>query len=134
MAKMTVSGFRREAEKLRAGRSRGSARYPARLKAFALRYAEAQRAKGRPRAQVAKDLGLCDVTLYGWQKERDAVPGRLAPVTVADAPEPAVPVVEGEAPTVLPPATGEVSVTTPDGYRVDGLTPESAVALLRALA
>lgn len=124
MAKMTVAKFRREAEKRREGRSRGAARYTPALKRFALEYSDKVIASGKPRAQAAKELGLCDVTLYGWQQAREAPPGKLERVKVSEEPPARTPT----------PAVATMTITTPTGITVTGLDVDTAAALLKALA
>ena len=133
MAKMTLKEFRREAAKRRAGRARGAARYTDELKQFALAHADQRMAEGRSGKQAAKELDLCAVTLYGWQKERRAPKGQLKPVEVkADAFE-----ADGETLSPVPERaaapTRELTIRTPAGFEVHGLDMDSAVALLRAL-
>ena len=48
------------------GRSRPGWRVPPALKLLAVRYAEAELAKGRKRSPVAEELGIGSETLRGW--------------------------------------------------------------------
>ena len=138
MAKLTLEKFRKEAAKRRAGRPRGAARYTDELKAFALAHADKRMAEGRSGKQVAAELDLCAVTLYGWQKERRAPKGELKPVVVRaasalPAPRPsrtAAKSVEAKA----EPRSAGLTLRTPSGYEGHGLDVEAATTLLKALS
>ncbi len=65
-------------------------------------------------AAVASDLGVSVMSLTKWLRDARPAPSFL-PVRIAET------------------ASPTLSLVTPSGYRVEGLTPEGIVALLRIL-
>jgi hypothetical protein len=95
-------------------------RYPAELRAEVTAWAREQLSAGTSVRQVAVDLGARFETIRRWLAGVDdgsrAPRARLLPVRVVDD------------------ATGRtVSVISPTGFRVEGLSLVEAVAMLRAL-
>ena len=128
--------FRQEVTRLQAGKVRSSVRYPEALRGFAVRYATEALKRGESRVKAAARLGISEPTLGAWlrgtpwrKKEGPAQapkPGeRLVPVAVREKPERASPGTDVRA--------GGAVVVAPTGWRVEGLTPSEAAALLRAL-
>ncbi|MFB1485445.1 hypothetical protein [Corallococcus sp. RDP092CA] len=119
--------FRQEAQRLKAGRRSGSLPFPEALRAFAVRYAEHTVASGGTVTDAGKKLGVSGPTLYEWRKgrsrpkpvEKSAV---LVPVRVSARPAAAS-------------STGvrQVVLVSPGGWRVEGLSVESAAQLLEKL-
>lgn len=127
-----VEQFRQEAQRLRGGRRGGALPFPEVLRAFAVRYAEHTRQGGGTVAQAAEKLGVSAPTLYEWRKGRAGGRARMKPpergatlVPVRVAGQAAAGAVVGVAPVVL---------VTPGGFRVEGLSVESAAQLLGRLA
>lgn len=89
-------------------------RYSAEERGTMVQKARAMRASGMSLAAVASELGVSVISLTKWLRDDRPVPSFL-PVRLAET-----------APPVL-------SLVTPSGYRVEGLTPEGIVALLRIL-
>ncbi|MCP3170246.1 hypothetical protein [Myxococcus qinghaiensis] len=94
------------------------------------------RHSGESRVKAAARLGISEPTLGAWlrgtpwrKKEGSAQalkPGeRLVPVAVREKPERAFPGTDVRA--------GGAVVVAPTGWRVEGLTPSEAAAVLRAL-
>jgi transposase-like protein len=92
-------------------------RYPRELKARIIEHARARRGEGVSWARIAQELGLAFETIRRWCVAVEAKPSRsMVPVrVVAEADERAV------------------SVVSPAGHRIEGLTLQQAVAVLRAL-
>jgi transposase len=122
--------FRQEAQRLKAGRQGGSLPFPQALRAFAVRYATHTLEAGGTVVEAAQRLGVSAPTLYEWRKGR--TPGRprvkppeksqaLVPVRVAER------AAQGAA-TELQPV-----VVSPSGWRIEGLSVESAAQLLGRL-
>jgi hypothetical protein len=121
---MTLETFLAEAERLRAAARPGPPKYPNEMKDFAVGYA---RSSGKTASHAAKALRLSSATLNGWLHARKR---RLRPVTVVEDAGPGVP--GGEAGGTSNPE-GALTLTTAQGHRVDGLSMEQAIALLRGL-
>lgn len=118
MAK-SIERFKQSTKRMRGGKGR-AARYPDEARAWAVKYAEGQMAKGEKVSALAGRLGISDMTLRSWlySASRKGA-GALCEVVVAEA----VPV---------PPARG-ITVTTAAGHVVGGLDLEGAAALLKAI-
>ena len=102
------------------GRRTRGARIPDQLRAEVIRYASERRRCGDGVHAIAGALGVSPESIRRWTVP--VVTGRaraLVPIVVRD---------DDGAPA------GPLTVTSPAGYRVSGLTPASAAALLRALA
>ena len=109
---------------IRRMRQRNARRWPEWVRREVLAYAAQCRAERRTWAQVADDLGMSHQTLRRWclAAEQASCAVALAPVEVMVATE-----------SPLPPAR-LLSLTSPAGYRVDGLDVAAAASLLRALS
>jgi hypothetical protein len=121
--------FRQEAQRLRAGRAKGSGPFPEPLRAFAVRYLAQAQEKGETLKSVVERLGVSEPTLQAWR--RGQTPGSK---TVRHEPRAAalVPVVVHEPKGRAVPAVGTtLAVVSPRGWRVEGLGVEEAAQLLR---
>lgn len=98
--------------------------YPADVRREALRLAAALRADGLGRYAVGRALGIRAETLSSWSEE-ETRPG-LIPVVVD--PEPA------RARASARPSRTEIVVTSPSGWRIEGVGLADLDRLLRALA
>lgn len=100
------------------GRGRGK-RYSAELKTRVVAWAELRRRQGASWPVLSAELGLGLDTVRRWC-EASAKPTKrmqaLVPVRVVPSR-----------------AARTLSVVSPGGFRIDGLSPEEAVALLRAI-
>lgn len=123
--------FRQEAQRLRAGRQGGSLPFPETLRAFAVRYAQHTLEAGGTVVEAAEKLGVSAPTLYEWRKGRTEGRGQrklpeksaaLVPVRVDE--RAASPEVAG---------LQQVVLVSPGGWRVEGLSVESAAQLLGRL-
>lgn len=114
-----IEKFKQSAKRMRNGKGR-RARYPDEARVWAVKYAEAQMAKGTTVSAVAGRLGISDMTLRSWLYSASRQPsGSLCEVIVAE-------------PVAATPAKG-ITVTTTAGHVVGGLDLEGAAALLKAL-
>ena len=99
-------------------RHRG-ARVPRALRTAIAAYARDERAGGASCGAIAKRLGVCAESIRRWVgtgAARDGMAGGLVPVHVVAE------------------AVRSLTVWSPTGYRVDGLSVGAAVELLRRLA
>jgi len=116
--KHDVSTLRRRVHAL--GPRRRGARVPRALRAAIAAYAREERGGGASCGAIAKRLGVCAESIRRWvgtRSARDSRAGALVPVhVVAEA------------------AVTTLTVWSPTGYRVDGLSVGAAVELLRRLA
>jgi hypothetical protein len=112
-----IRRLRSQARHLTRGTAPQGIRYPVQFRAAAVALAREQLARGAPVARVARALGLPGRSLARWLLVPPAPV--LRPVAVAPDPAPV-------------PRPGPV-LTTPQGFRVEGLDGETLVALLRAL-
>jgi hypothetical protein len=60
--------FRQEAQRLRAGRAKGSGPFPEPLRAFAVRYLAQALEKGETLKSVVERLGVSEPTLQAWRR------------------------------------------------------------------
>lgn len=106
------------------GRPRHLWRYPKSARALALKYFELNR-KTRLVEEIAGDLGIGFTTLYRWRRERNASSGpALRPVRVdSNLEEPNDSADSGQA----------LSVVTPSGLRIEGLSLEQTIQLAQVL-
>jgi len=123
--------FRQEAQRLKAGRRSGSLPFPEALRAFAVRYAEHTVVAGGRVTDAAQKLGVSGRTLYEWRKGRTAGGPRPKPVEKSAA---LVPVRVSQRPAAAAgAAVQQVVLVSPGGWRVEGLSVESAAQLLGTL-
>ncbi len=122
--------FHQEAQRLKAGRRSGSLPFPEALRAFAVRYVEHVRKRGGTMAQASQKLGVSEPTLYAWAKGKPAGRPRakaeqqrtaLVAVRVGEAKAAAGAGLEG---------LQQLTLVSPGGWRVEGLTLQAAAELL----
>jgi hypothetical protein len=110
-----------EVSKLTSGRGRS---YPAELKQRLMTWAESAERAGMSLPQIGTALGMPQHRFQYWrereqQPEVGAEPKAIVPVdVVADPPMPAF---------------DEVTVVSPTGFRIEGLTMAQTIELMRAL-
>jgi hypothetical protein len=92
-------------------------RYPAKLRARISAWVAKRRAKGAWWCDVARPLGVPASTLKRWAEPSPTAPLALRPVDVIDVPLP-----------------GTVTLVSPTGLRIEGVTIDAAIAILRGLA
>lgn len=102
------------------GRRTRGARIPEELREEVIRYASERRRCGDGVCRIARALGVSPESIRRW-----TTPGTMRQTRAL------VPIVVRDDRQAAPEA---VTVTSPGGYRVEGLTVVSAAALLRALA
>ncbi len=91
-------------------------RYPQELKARITEFAKKRRREGASWAQIAEDVGIAFETLRRWCIAMGETSPAMVPVHV-----------------VPDEAERTVSVVSPTGYRIEGVSLRDAVAVLRAL-
>lgn len=125
--------FRQEAQRLRAGRAKGSGPFPEPLRVFAVRYLAQAMEKGETLKSVVERLGVSEPTLQAWR--RGQTPGSKKAQRSEPKAAPLMPVVvrPPKAHAASPVAT-TFAVVSPQGWRVEGLGLEEAAQLLRRLA
>jgi len=103
---------------LAAHRRDGGLRYPPALRAQISAWVAAQRAGGAWWCDVARLIGIPESTLVRWSTVSGvgAAPIALRPVVVVDAP-----------------ALGTVTLVAPSGLRIEGVSVDAAIAILRGL-
>ena len=119
---MEAQAQRARAAVVSLGRRGRTARVPDEVRREVVRYVELARGRGETWASISATVGLSKSALLRWSPSRRR-PGRavsrLRRVAIVGEP-----LRSGMA----------LCLTTPGGYRVEGLTAESALALLRGLA
>lgn len=110
--------FREAARRENRGQIRRGVRYSRELRRAAVEYAGRREAQGARRAAIALELGVSPLTLMRWLRD-EGRPG-FRKVTLREAR------VESSARTAV--------LTTPAGFRVEGLDVADLAALLRALS
>jgi transposase len=111
-----ASSFRERVTAARGDRRR--CRYPEELRAEALAYVDAARARGVGLIKAAQALGVDKSVLSGWRAKRQRSAMRV--VKVVDAP--------------LGGGGGGIVVHGPGGLRVEGLDVAALAALMRSLS
>lgn len=101
------------------GRRTRGARIPDELRAEVINYASERRRCGDGVRKIARALGVSPESIRRW-----TTPGTIRQTRAL------VPIVVRDDDDATP---GPLTVTSPSGYRVEGLTLTSAAALLRAL-
>jgi hypothetical protein len=113
--------YQRRAEKLRREldgmKGRRGPCFPRDLKERTGAWLAEQRATGATVAELAAELGLASGTVLRWSTPRGQRSRALVPVEIVAEPM----------------ATGSMSIVSPCGFRVEGLSLADAVALLKAL-
>jgi transposase-like protein len=115
MSDRQASSLRDAVASLPSGRSR---RYSEALRARILEVVRARREEGASWAQLSEQLGVSLESLRRW---------------CVGAPPKAAPRMRRVRVVAEPKAPSTVSVVSPSGHRVEGLTLEQVIALLRAL-
>jgi hypothetical protein len=111
MTDQRAEGLRREIAEHGGGRG---VRYDADLKARAIRYLREQRAAGVSLTQLARELGLHIETIGHWSA---STPPTMRVVEIAPEPK----------------SSNALAIVTSGGERLEGLSREDAIAILRAL-
>ena len=102
---------------VRCGTSHGR-RYPSGLREQILAFIQHAKSAGMAVSESCRRLGISSKQLSNWRAAiRAAEPKALVPVKVID-----------EVPWTM------LSIVAPNGYRVEGLSAEQAIELMRALA
>jgi transposase len=110
-----VREFRKRASRENAGRGGRSLRYSHELRQEAVTYLARKKREGVGLARVASELGVSSWSLWRWVQESERRVG-LVPVEVTPAEE-----------------SRELSVVTPRGFRVEGLSEEGLLRLVERL-
>lgn len=119
----TIVRFREAERRRHPQRPRNVVRYPPSLKHRVVVLARRRRGQGASLWRIGQELGLGQQTLRGWMKSTPAPRMRVVKVVPPDLPR------EGARSE-----PGHPVLTTPKGYRVEGLNLEALTGLLRALA
>ena len=117
-----IERFRQQEYRNHPRRPRNVIRYPPALRRRVVAFVRRGESEGKSLWHISGELGLCQQTLRDWMARH--LESRFRSVKVV-APAPA--------PAPRMPAAALVLVT-PQGYRVEGLEPESLAVLLRTLA
>ncbi len=112
--------FRQAAVKCHRGRSGKGIRYPQQLHDEAVSYANSRRQRGDSLLSIARDLRLKPVTIKRWIEEARR-PGFRRVEFIAGRPDTAGP------------ETKAATVTLPNGIRIDGLSFDLLIDLLKHL-
>jgi hypothetical protein len=105
------------ARAIAAFRRRGAARYPAKLRARITAWVIAQRARGEWWSDIAAALAISTQTLVRWAEMQSVGAGGMRAVDVIDVPP-----------------IGTVTLVAPTGLRIEGVSVEAAIAILRGIA
>jgi hypothetical protein len=97
-------------------RKRRDARYPAKLRARITAWVAAQRERGEWWTDISAAIGLPTQTLVRWT-ESSSAGSEMKPVEVIDAPP-----------------IGTVTLIAPTGLRIEGVSIDAAIAILRGIA
>jgi len=116
------------AEKARAAVERLAARgrttrIPDEVREVVMRYVAEARSHDISWEEISRTVGLSQSALMRWQRPRRRAQRALLPVAVA-----------GNATEPAGTSGGTITVTTPAGYRVEGLRIDEATELLRTLS
>lgn len=98
-------------------RRRGGARYPVELRARITTWVITRRESGACWTEISEALGIPTQTLVRWTEASSAVGGEMKEVDVIDAP---------------PYST--VTLVAPSGLRIEGVSIDAAIAILRGIA
>lgn len=98
-------------------RKRGEARYPAKLRARITAWVIAQRERGEWWTAISGALEIPSKTLVRWVEMQSGSVGEMRAVDVIDAPP-----------------LGTVTLVASSGIRVEGVSIEAAIAILRGIA
>ncbi|MDJ0765544.1 MAG: hypothetical protein QNJ97_21360 [Myxococcota bacterium] len=114
---MTLEEFQKAALMRKKSNEHRPRRYSLEERAFAIEYAEQEFESGATKPRVLESLGVTDKTLSTWMGKGKPKTKRFRRVSVKSE---------------IAPGAG-LQITTPSGYRIEGLCVESAVSLLRLL-
>jgi hypothetical protein len=109
--------FRALMRALKAFRRRGATRYPAKLRAQVTGWVIGRRERGEWWTEIAATLEIPTQTLVRWAETSRAAVGEMKPVEVID-----------------PPPIDTVTLIAPTGVRIEGVSIETAIAILRGIA
>ena len=98
-------------------RRRGDARYPAKLRARITAWVIARRDRGGWWTEISETLGIPAQTLVRWAEASGSAVGEMKAVAVIDEPP-----------------TGTVTLIAPTGLRIEGVSIDAAIAILRGIA
>ena len=98
-------------------RRRGAARYPAELRARITAWVIARRERGDWWREISTPLGIATETLVRWTETSCAAVPEMKAVDVIDAPP-----------------IGTVTLVAPTGLRIEGVSIDAAIAILRGIA
>jgi hypothetical protein len=105
------------ARAIAAFRRRGDARYPAKLRARITTWVIAQRERGEWWTAISGALDVPSKTLARWVEMQGAGLGEMRAVDVIDAPP-----------------IGTVTLVSSSGLRIEGVSIDAAIAILRGIA
>jgi hypothetical protein len=93
------------------------ARYPAKLRSRITAWVAAQRERGEWWTEIVSAIGIPAQTLIRWCDTRGATTTAMKAVDVIDAPP-----------------VGTVTLVSPTGLRIEGISVDTAIAILRGIA
>lgn len=105
------------ARAIAAFRKRGDARYPTKLRAQITTWVIAQRERGEWWTEISGALEIPSKTLVRWVEMLSGSVGEMRAVDVIDAPP-----------------IGTVTLVAPSGIRIEGVSIDAAIAILRGIA
>ena len=123
--------FRSAATAANRGRQRQGWRFTPELKALAIEHCRERREVGRSYAEISEDLGIAPPTLSRWLEEatpRREPSGSFRPVELVKFDEAVAP---APRPKPAPPqvSSSPLSVVTPGGFRIEGLSWQQVLEL-----
>lgn len=114
---MTLEEFQNAVAERKQAKGKRPRPYEDEQRKFAIDYARNELASGSRKSEILRRLGISDATLSKWMGLKTTKDKGFRQVTVkSDAS-----------------SSDGIQVVTPGGYRIEGLTVESATALLRAM-
>jgi ferric-dicitrate binding protein FerR (iron transport regulator) len=118
--KKSLEDLAAELRRYRQGRESQGVRYPGELRRRAVAACSLRLAAGESVAGVASALGIAPGTLERWRSSTPLASGSFRRVELADgSPR------DGD--------SGSITVVSPSGYRIEGLTPSQAAQFLVAM-
>ena len=109
--------FRDLTRELAAFRKRGATRYPPKLRARITAWVIARRDRGEWWTEISRALAIPTQTLVRWAEARTDADAEMLAVDVVDAPP-----------------IGTVTIVAPTGLRIEGVSVDAAIAILRGIA
>lgn len=110
-----LRAFRKQAREENRGRTGLARRYSRQLRLDAVAYLKRKKREGVSLERVATELGVSNWSLSRWLRESERR-GEVVPVEIASSDE-----------------SAELSLVTPRGYRIEGLSEERLVRLVERL-